>query len=75
MLSINDISVRIAGRLLIDHSTVQITPGARVGFVGRNGVGKSTLFHALRGELARRFALYERKAPPRPERKHAIHPV
>ncbi len=51
MLSINDISVRIAGRLLIDHSTVQITPGARVGFVGRNGVGKSTLFHAIRGEL------------------------
>ncbi len=51
MLSINDISVRIAGRLLIDHSTVQITPGARVGFVGRNGVGKSTLFHAIRGDL------------------------
>jgi len=36
--------VRIAGRLLIDDSTVQIVPGARVGFVGRNGVGKSTLF-------------------------------
>src|SRR5207244_4969202 len=51
MLSINDISVRIAGRLLIDDSTVQIVPGARVGFVGRNGVGKSTLFHAIRGDL------------------------
>ena len=51
MLSINDISIRIAGRLLIDHSTVQIVPGARVGFVGRNGVGKSTLFHAIRGDL------------------------
>src|SRR4051812_8935637 len=51
MLSISDISVRIAGRLLIDNSSVQIVPGARVGFVGRNGVGKSTLFHAIRGEL------------------------
>ena len=51
MLSITDISVRIAGRLLIDQSSVQIVPGARVGFVGRNGVGKSTLFHAIRGEL------------------------
>jgi len=51
MLSINDISIRIAGRLLIDQSTAQIVPGARVGFVGRNGVGKSTLFHAIRGEL------------------------
>jgi len=51
MLSITDISVRIAGRLLIDDSAVQIVPGARVGFVGRNGVGKSTLFHAIRGDL------------------------
>src|SRR5689334_7837276 len=51
MLSMSDISVRIAGRLLIDSSTVQIAPGARVGFVGRNGVGKSTLFHAIRGDL------------------------
>ena len=51
MLSITDISVRVAGRLLIDNSSVQIVPGARVGFVGRNGVGKSTLFHAIRGDL------------------------
>src|SRR6201994_468108 len=52
MLSITDISIRLAGRLLIDHATVQITPGARVGLVGRNGTGKSTLFKAIRGELA-----------------------
>src|SRR3989337_4195484 len=51
ILSIPDVSVRIGGRLLIDNSSVQIVPGARVGFVGRNGVGKSTLFHAIRGEL------------------------
>src|SRR5579871_4332902 len=52
MLSINDISIRLAGRLLIDDATVQIVPGARVGLVGRNGTGKSTLFRAIRGELA-----------------------
>jgi ATP-binding cassette subfamily F protein 3 len=51
MLAISDISLRIAGRLLIDRSSVQVMPGARVGFVGRNGVGKSTLFHAIRGDL------------------------
>ncbi len=51
MLSITEISIRIAGRLLIDHGTAQIVPGSRVGFVGRNGVGKSTLFSAIRGEL------------------------
>src|ERR1700744_5097581 len=52
MLTISDISIRLAGRLLIDQATVQITPGARVGLVGRNGPRKSTLFKAIRGELA-----------------------
>lgn len=52
MLAINDISIRLAGRLLIDQSSVQITPGSRVGLVGRNGTGKSTLFKVIRGELA-----------------------
>ena len=51
MLSITDISVRVAGRLLIDRGSAQIVPGARVGLVGRNGAGKSTLFQAIRGEL------------------------
>src|SRR5881227_3221903 len=51
MLSIADISVRIAGQLLIDHGSAQIVPGARVGLIGRNGAGKSTLFQAIRGEL------------------------
>src|ERR1043166_8224305 len=51
MLTMSDISVRIAGRLLIDQSSVQIAPGSRVGFVGRNGVGKSTLFAAIRGDV------------------------
>src|SRR5437868_4146285 len=51
MLSITNISVRIAGQLLIDHGSAQIVPGARVGLIGRNGAGKSTLFQAIRGEL------------------------
>ncbi|PIT03995.1 glycosyl transferase family 1 [Bradyrhizobium nitroreducens] len=52
MLVISDLSIRLAGRLLIDQSSVQITPGSRVGLVGRNGTGKSTLFKVIRGELA-----------------------
>src|SRR6201747_823980 len=51
MLSITDISVRIAGRLLIDHGSGHVVPGAWVGLIGRNGAGKSTLFNAIRGEL------------------------
>jgi ATP-binding cassette subfamily F protein 3 len=52
MLAITDLSIRLAGRLLIDQSSVQITPGSRVGMVGRNGTGKSTLFKVIRGELS-----------------------
>src|SRR6201996_6510695 len=52
MLSITDISIRLAGRLLIDQGSAQVLPVARVGWVGRNGTGKSTLFKAIRGELS-----------------------
>ncbi|MGL3109945.1 ABC-F family ATP-binding cassette domain-containing protein [Bradyrhizobium sp. BR 1432] len=63
MLSITDLSIRLAGRLLIDQSSVQITPGSRVGLVGRNGTGKSTLFKVIRGELAAEHGLVT--LPPR----------
>jgi ATP-binding cassette subfamily F protein 3 len=52
MLIIDDLSVRIAGRLLIENATVRIPPGARIGFVGRNGSGKSTLFNVITHDVA-----------------------
>ncbi|MEP9380289.1 ABC-F family ATP-binding cassette domain-containing protein [Aquabacter sp. CN5-332] len=51
MIVLDDISLRIAGRLLLDHASVAIPEGARVGVVGRNGAGKTTLFKAIMGEL------------------------
>jgi ATP-binding cassette subfamily F protein 3 len=51
MLGINDLTVRVAGRLLIERASAQIPTGARVGLVGRNGAGKSTLFRAIVGDL------------------------
>src|ERR1041385_745148 len=52
MLVIDDLSVRIGGRLLIEHASVRIPPGARIGFVGRNGSGKSTLFNVITHDVA-----------------------
>ncbi len=52
MLIIDELSLRVAGRLLIDQASAQIPTGARVGLVGRNGTGKTTLFRAIAGELA-----------------------
>ncbi|HEY2230654.1 MAG TPA: ABC-F family ATP-binding cassette domain-containing protein [Xanthobacteraceae bacterium] len=52
MLVIDELAVRVAGRLLIDGASAHIPTGARVGLVGRNGTGKTTLFRVIAGELA-----------------------
>jgi ATP-binding cassette subfamily F protein 3 len=52
MITINELSARIAGRLLIDHASVTLPAGTKAGLVGRNGAGKSTLFRIITGELA-----------------------
>jgi len=51
MLHINDLSYRIGERLLIDHATVAIPDGGKVGLVGKNGAGKTTLFKLIAGEI------------------------
>ncbi len=52
MLTIENLSVRIAGRLLIDEASVRVPAGSRTGLVGRNGTGKTTLFNVITGDLA-----------------------
>jgi ATP-binding cassette, subfamily F, member 3 len=52
MFIIDDLSVRIAGRLLIENASVRIPDGSRIGFVGRNGSGKSTLFNVITHDVA-----------------------
>lgn len=52
MLILDDISLRVAGRLLIDHASLTLPAGAKAGLVGRNGTGKTTLFRAITGDLA-----------------------
>jgi len=51
MLMIDDLSVRIAGRLLLENASVRVPAGSRVGLVGRNGTGKSTLFNVITADL------------------------
>lgn len=52
MLKIQDITFSIDGRTLIEGATANIPTGHKVGVVGRNGTGKSTLFRLIRGELS-----------------------
>ena len=39
-------------KILIDHASAAIYPGQKVGIIGRNGCGKSSLFAAIRGEIS-----------------------
>jgi ATP-binding cassette, subfamily F, member 3 len=52
MLSFEDLSVRIGGRLILENARLQVPDGTRVGLVGRNGVGKTTLFRVIAGDYA-----------------------
>jgi ATP-binding cassette subfamily F protein 3 len=52
MLHVNDLTFRLGARTLFDKATAVIPSGSRVGFVGRNGTGKTTLFRIIRGEVS-----------------------
>ena len=51
MLHIKGLTYRIGGRLLLEDASVAVPEGHKVGIVGRNGVGKSTLFRLILGEI------------------------
>ena len=52
MLQIDNLVFDAWGRRFFDRASVTIPDGTKVGLVGRNGVGKSTLFKLIIGELA-----------------------
>ncbi|HMW64146.1 MAG TPA: ATP-binding cassette domain-containing protein [Accumulibacter sp.] len=51
MISLADLTLRRATKVLLDRASATINPGEHVGLVGRNGAGKSSLFALLAGSL------------------------
>ncbi len=51
MLRLEKLTYRIGGRVLLDGADAAIAPGHRVGLVGRNGTGKTTLLRLICGEI------------------------
>ncbi|HEY9254421.1 MAG TPA: ABC-F family ATP-binding cassette domain-containing protein [Stenotrophomonas sp.] len=51
MISLRNFALRRGERLLLSNVDLSMHAGYRVGVVGRNGTGKSSLFAAIRGEL------------------------
>ena len=52
LLIISDLTLRIAGRTLLDQADLSVEPGRKIGLIGRNGAGKSTLLAAIAGDIA-----------------------
>ena len=51
MLALNNVSLRRGVKLVLDGASVVLQPGEKVGLVGRNGAGKSSLFSLLTHRL------------------------
>ncbi|MGA7456893.1 MAG: ABC-F family ATP-binding cassette domain-containing protein [Methyloceanibacter sp.] len=49
MLTLDGITLRLGGHLVLDHASASLPPKAHVGLVGRNGAGKSTLLKVIAG--------------------------
>jgi ATP-binding cassette, subfamily F, member 3 len=51
MITLRDVVLRRGAKVLLDGASLTINPGEKVGLVGRNGAGKSSLFRLLDGTL------------------------
>ena len=58
MLNLRDVRLRRGTRVLFEGASVGVFRGDKVGIVGRNGSGKSSLLALIRGELAPDFGEY-----------------
>jgi len=52
MISLQDISLRLGSQLLLDETDLTVYSGQKVGIIGRNGTGKTSLFKLLMGEIS-----------------------
>jgi macrolide transport system ATP-binding/permease protein len=50
-LIVDGLSVQIAGTRVLTDVSFTVSPGQRVGLIGENGAGKSTVLHAVHGSL------------------------
>ncbi len=51
MLAVHDLEIRVGARILMSDVSFRVSPGDKVGLVGRNGAGKTTLTKVLAGDL------------------------
>lgn len=50
MISVDNVTIRFGSFVLFDRITFQVNPGDRIGLVGRNGAGKTTILNLISGQ-------------------------
>ena len=51
MIILKNLTLRRSSKVLLDSVSLTLNPGEKIGLVGRNGAGKSSLFALLNGSL------------------------
>ena len=51
MIEIKNLTLQRGSKILLDNATATINPRQRVGLIGKNGTGKSSLFALIKGEI------------------------
>ena len=52
MIELKNLTLQRGSKVLLDKAALTINPGARVGLIGKNGTGKSSLFALIKGEIS-----------------------
>ncbi len=63
MIIATDLELRAGARVLLEPSTVRVQPGDRIGLVGRNGAGKTTMLRTFAAESLPHAGSIERSGP------------
>ncbi|MFT3821801.1 MAG: ATP-binding cassette domain-containing protein [Rubrivivax sp.] len=51
MITIRELTLRRGTKVVLDRASVTLQPGEKIGLIGRNGAGKSSLFSLIAGRL------------------------
>ena len=61
MITATNLELRAGSRILLSGATLRVQPGDRIGLVGRNGAGKTTMLRVLAGEALPYAGTVERR--------------
>ena len=72
MIEIKNLTLQRGSKILLDNATATINPRQRVGIIGKNGTGKSSLFALIKAKSGKTKVIYccpkHGSSPPSPKK-------